>query len=421
MNARDNRLYLGGCEAEALAGEFGTPLYVYEEEVIRRQCRLFQESFAQVGPDIHFAMKANFNPALLGILREEGLGIDAVSPMEVRLCLELGFPPERIIFTGNNTTEEELSYCLEHKVPINVGSLTELERYGRLNPGGQVALRINPDVGAGHHHHVITGGPRSKFGIYHTEVAAIQELLARHRLQLNGIHSHIGTGILETEDMLEAMEIILATAAQFSSLDFIDFGGGFGIPYRPGQQPLPLPELGRAMAGRFMEFRREYGRPLKMKLEPGRYLVAQAGTLLVRVTNIQSTPELVFVGTDSGFNHLLRPAMYDAYHEVLNASALEGETWKVVVAGNICESGDVFTHGNGGLEQRELTRPEIGHLLALKDVGAYGMVQSSQYNMRPRPAEVLANRGKSRLIRRRETYQDLVGLFPEQGEGWEPS
>ena len=204
------------------------------------------------------------------------------------------------------------------------------------------------------------------------------------------------------------MEIILGTARGFGALEFIDFGGGFGIPYRPEQEALPLMELGSAMCQRFAAFCEEYGRPLKMKLEPGRYLVAQAATLLVRVTNIQSTPAHMFVGTDSGFNHLIRPAMYGAYHEVVNATSIKGEQVQAVVAGNICESGDVFTQGPEGIEHRAFTRPEVGHLLALLDVGAYGMVIASNYNLRPRPAEVLVKSGNSRLIRRRETYDDLV-------------
>jgi diaminopimelate decarboxylase len=296
-------------------------------------------------------------------------------------------------------------------VPINVGSLVELERYGKLNPGGRVSLRINPDVGAGHHHHVITGGPHSKFGIYHTERAPIAELLERHELKLVGIQSHIGTGILRTDEMLQAMEIILDTARNFPALEFVDFGGGFGIPYRPEEQPLPLKELGSAMCERFASFCSEYGRPLKMKLEPGRYLVAQSAALLVRVTNIQSTPAHTFVGTDSGFNHLVRPAMYGAYHEVVNATRVKGDALDVVVAGNVCESGDVFTQGPEGLEPRSLTRPAVGDVLALLDAGAYGMAQASNYNLRPRPAEVLVHAGNARLIRRRETYDDLVQTF----------
>jgi diaminopimelate decarboxylase len=411
MDIKNNRLQMGGCDAEALAGEFGTPLYVYEGEVIRQKCKLFQESFAGVPLDIHYALKANCNPGVLAIIRDEGLCIDAVSPFEVQFCLELGFAPDRIIFTPNNTSEEELRLCLEQGVPVNVGSLAELDIYGRLNSGGQVALRINPDVGAGHHHHVITGGPHSKFGIYHTEATEIQQLLNRHKLRLTGIHSHIGTGILKTEHMLQAMEIILATARQFEHLEFIDFGGGFGIPYRPGEKGLPLPELGKAMGERFARFCEQYGRELRMKLEPGRWLVAQAGTLLVRVTNIQSTPAHIFVGTDSGFNHLLRPTIYGAYHHIVNASQVEGEQQAVVVAGNICESGDVFTPGEGGPEDRPISRPEIGHLLALRDTGAYGMVLASNYNMRARPAEVVVQKGEATLTRRRETYEDVVAMY----------
>lgn len=408
MDVRNNQLHLGDCVAEGLAEAFGTPLYVYEEDVIRRQCRAMREAFADCRPDLHYAVKANCNPTLLRIVRDEGMHIDAVSPFEVRLCLELGFKPEQILFTGNNTDEGDFAYCLEQGVPINVGSLVELERYGRLNAGGRVSLRINPDVGAGHHRHVITGGPHSKFGIYHTEQAAIEALLQRFDLTLVGIQSHIGTGILRSEEMLQAMEIILGTARGFGALEFIDFGGGFGIPYRPEQEALPLMELGSAMCQRFAAFCEEYGRPLKMKLEPGRYLVAQAATLLVRVTNIQSTPAHMFVGTDSGFNHLIRPAMYGAYHEVVNATSIKGEQVQAVVAGNICEAGDVFTQGPEGIEHRAFTRPEVGHLLALLDVGAYGMVIASNYNLRPRPAEVLVKSGNSRLIRRRETYDDLV-------------
>ncbi|MCZ6749964.1 MAG: diaminopimelate decarboxylase [SAR324 cluster bacterium] len=413
MDVRDNELYLGGCRAEALAERFGTPLYVYEEEVIRAQCRLFRESFAEVEPDIHYALKANPNPSLLRILKDEGMGIDAVSPLEVRLCLELGFLPGQIIFSGNNTTQEEQRFCLERGVPINVGSLSELERYGRLSPGGSVAVRINPDVGDGHHEHVITGGPRSKFGIYHTDLEKLQAVLAAHRLRLIGVHSHIGTGILKTQQMLLAMEIVLNTAAQLPGLEFIDFGGGFGVPYKPDQAPLPLSELGREMSRRFTAFCEAYGRPLKMKLEPGRFLVAQSGTLLARVTNIQSTPAHTFVGTDTGFNHLARPVIYAAYHEVVNASTVEGPQADVVVAGNICESGDVFTYGESGMEDRAVTRPEEGHLLALRDVGAYGLNLGSQYNMRPRPAEVLVRDGEARTIRRRETYDDLVRDYAE--------
>ena len=249
---------------------------------------------------------------------------------------------------------------------------------------------------------------------------------ALRQLEADGfvtIQPHIGatvTGIqpgLMTEifGLLEAMEIILGTARRFAGLEFIDFGGGFGIPYRPDQETLPLPQLGAAMAERMAVFCKDYGRPVRMKLEPGRFLVAQSGTLLMRVTNRQATPAYQFVGTDSGFNHLARPVMYGAYHQILNASAASGEPEQVVVAGNICESGDVFTQNAHGVEARPVPRPEIGHLLALRDAGAYGMVLASNYNLRGRPAEVLVHNGQARLIRRRETFEDLTALYPDLG------
>ena len=411
METADNKLNLGGIPAETLADEFGTPLYVYEEAVIRERCRELRMAFSAIGPQIHYAIKANFNPAILAVVLNEGMGVDAVSPNEVRLALEVGFLPDQILFTGNNTSETEMREVVQLGVPVNVGSLGELDRFGRLNPGGRVSVRINPDVGDGHHHHVITGGPDSKFGVYHTETARVEEILIRHRLTLTGIHSHIGTGILQTGQMVEAMEIILRAAARFPNLEFINFGGGFGIPYRPESPPLPLARLGEEMAERFFRFQRGYGQPLNMKLEPGRFLVAQAGTLLTRVTNIQATPAHTFVGCDSGFNHLARPILYGAYHRVVNASRMEGETITAAIAGNICESGDVFTQDKNGIEDRPITAPREGDLLALLDVGAYGMALASQYNLRARPAEVMVNNGKAKLIRNRETYESLVRDF----------
>ncbi|MDH4121481.1 MAG: diaminopimelate decarboxylase [Deltaproteobacteria bacterium] len=411
MDTENNLLMLGGTSAEELASQFGTPLYVYEEDVIRRQCRTLRHAFRELDPEIHYAMKANFNPAILKIILQEGLGIDAVSALEVRMALDIGFAPDMILFTGNNAAWEEVAFCLVRGVPVNVGSLEELARYGKMNPGGVVSIRVNPDVGAGHHHHVITGGPRSKFGIHYSEVDQAVSLLAKHNLTLAGLHSHIGTGILKPGQMLKAMEIILEQAARFPEISFVDFGGGFGIPYREEEEPLDLEELGQKMSRRFRAFQQDQGREVRMKLEPGRFLVAQSGTLLTRVTNLHHTPEFRFVGTDSGMNHLIRPALYGAYHRVVNATRTTGKKEDVVVAGNICESGDVFTQGKSGIEARPLTAPQVGDLLAVLDAGAYGMALASHYNLRPRPAEVMVSRGEARLIRRRETYEELTRDF----------
>jgi diaminopimelate decarboxylase len=411
LTTQDNRLCIGSRPADQLAQEFGTPLYVYDEAVIRQRCADLRAAFRGAQPDFHYALKANFNPSLLRILKEEGFCIDAVSPHEVRLALELGFRPTQILFTGSNVTEEDLAYCIAQQVPVNLGSLDEVERFGRLNPGGTLSVRINPEVGAGHHHHVITGGPDSKFGIWSTDRAKLDPVLAKHGLRLCGIHAHIGSGILRTDDMLTAMEMILGAAQHYQGLDFIDFGGGFGVPYRQDEKPLPLGELGSYMSERFMTFGRSYGRPLKMKLEPGRYVMAEAGTLLVRVTTVKSTPAHTFVGTDSGMNHLVRPAMYGSYHAIANASRVDGPSRPVVVAGNVCEAGDVFTQNENGPEDRPLADPQVGDVLAILNAGAYGFSQSTQYNLRPRPAEVLVNAQGAHLIRHRESYEDLMRNF----------
>ena len=410
MNISDDTFFLGDIPVETLMQEYGSPLYVYEESVLRSQFRQLASGFPEELLEIHYSMKANSNPSLLKILLEEGSAIDAVSEFEVRLALESGFEPQQIIFTGNNNTLAEIENCVEKGVSVNLGSLALLEKYGQRYPQTSVSVRINPGIGAGHHSHCITGGPDSKFGIYHDQIDSALDLATKYKLTLNGVHSHIGTGIYSAEPMLEAMEMILAVAEKFPDLEFVDFGGGFGIPYRPEQQALDMTDLSQKMTRRFTEFRQSYGRDITMKIEPGKFLVGPAGILLTTVTNITDTPKYRFVGVDSGFNHLVRPTMYGSYHKILNASRISGEEEDVVVVGNICESGDIFSR-SGEEIKRNLPSPEIGERLAFLDVGAYGFSMSSQYNLRPRPAEVLVHQGQSRLIRRAESFEDLTQGF----------
>lgn len=396
---------------ETLLQEFGSPLYVYDEQTIRSQFQQLKSGFQDIPLQIHYAMKANPNPAILKIILDEGAYIDAVSPFEVRLALETGFAPSHIFFTGNNIIKEDLEYCLKEGVSINIDSLSWLERYGQINPGGEVSVRINPGVGAGHHAHCITGGPQSKFGIYYDQIDQIQAIVEKYHLNLVGIHSHIGTGILEPDPMLAAMEMVLSVAKQFSGLKFVDFGGGFGIPYRPNQEPLDMTALGKQMSDYFKDFCQDYGKTLEMKIEPGRYLVASAGTFLATVNTVKNTPKYRFIGVDSGFNHLIRPTLYGSYHHVYNASRPEGEQENAVIVGNICETGDIFTRTSDGKMERSIVKVEEGDRIAICDVGAYGIVMSSQYNMRPRPAEVLISNGSFRLIRKRETFEDLISSY----------
>jgi len=412
MQTSNNQLHFGPFSAESLAEKYGTPLYVYEEETIRRQFRELVDHFGYPKFKVHYAMKANYNPGIMKILLEEGCGVDTVSDYEVRFCLELGFPAENIIFTGDNTTDEEMAYCLEKNVLVNVGSLSQLKRLGQLRSGARVSVRINPDVGAGHHSHCITGGPHTKFGIYHDQLDQIKSIVEEFNLQLVGIHSHIGTGIFDSEKFKEAMDITLGVAKQVEGLEFVDFGGGIGIPYRESQSPVDLKEFGHHVSEHFAAFCKEYGKELELKIEPGRFLVCEAGTLLARVNTLKETPAHQFVGCDTGFNHLIRPMAYGSYHKVRNASNMDGEKKPIVLCGNICESGDMFTQNDDGIEDRDVAEFQEGHIAAILDAGAYGMSMSMQYNMRSRPAEILITKeGEQRLIRKRESYEDIIANF----------
>lgn len=412
MEYIDGVMHFGGLSVESLMREYGSPLYVYEEGVIQDRFRRMRNSFSAEQVEIHYAMKANYNPSLLALLRDLGASVDTVSPWDVRLALELGFNPGQILFTGDNTSFAEVEYCVRNEVPVNLGSLELLRLYGERYPGTQISVRINPGMGAGHHAHCITGGPESKFGIYYESVNNIFSQADKHGLTLIGVHSHIGTGIRHPEQMLAAMELVLDVAKDFPDLEFIDFGGGFDIPYRDDQAPLDIEELGRAMMMRFRDFCAKYRAQLKMKIEPGRYLVGPAGTLLATVTDISETPQYRFVGIDTGFNHLIRPILYGSYHRIINATRGDLPHEEVVVAGNICESGDIFSRAEDGVT-RKLSCPEIGNRIAILDAGAYGMSMASNYNLRPLPAEVLVSQGQARLIRRGTRFEDMMQPYPD--------
>ncbi|MDP2750664.1 MAG: diaminopimelate decarboxylase [Nanoarchaeota archaeon] len=409
MEIKQNKLYLGGIACDELAKKYGTPLYVYEEDTIRQRINDLKKNIAYPKLRIHYACKANTNLAIMRILREEGAFIDAVSPGEVYAALKAGYKAEQILFTGNSVTDEEMKELIAKKVMINIDSLDQLERYGKLNPGSKFSVRINPDVGAGHHDHCITGGPDSKFGIYYNEADKIKKAASQHKLNLVGLHMHIGSGILDTKTFIKAMNMLLKVAKEFDSLEFVDFGGGIGVPYRPEQKALNMKEFGKDIGLLFKEFAEEYkkeiskdGKELIMAIEPGRYLVCESGFLLAQVNTLKETSKHKFVGIDTGFGHLVRPMMYDSYHPIINASNVEGQKENISLAGNICESGDLFA------KNRDITKVKHGDIIAITHAGAYGFSMSSPYNMRPRPAEILVKAGKATIIRQRETYDDLL-------------
>ena len=401
-------LQIGGLSATDLVETYGSPLYVYDGDLIRRRYEELSAALSFPRTRIHYAMKANNNPAILQLLRSLGAGIDATSPGEVYLALRAGFPPADILFTGVNPSMDDLAYCREQGVQVNIGSLHVLEAWGARYPGSTVSVRVNPDVGAGHHEHTITGGPSSKFGIYHTEMQTVESIAESHGLSIVGLHSHIGSGILETGAFIRAMDIILDAARHVPGLSFVDIGGGIGVPYRPGEAPIPLAELGAAISSRFADFCTAYGADLSLKVEPGRFLVAEAGTLLATVTNLKKTSRYRFMGVDSGFNHLARPVLYGSYHHIENASRPDAPPLPYLVGGNLCESGDIFTRTEEGLEERLIASPEVGDVLAIRTCGAYGYSMASTYNSRLLPAEVMLSGGTARLTRRRQTLEDLT-------------
>ncbi len=406
MNIINNLLYIGEIPASEIAKKYGTPVYVYDAEVIRYKYRELAESFSYPKVRIYYAAKANTNLRILEILREEGAGIDAVSPGEILAALKAGFLPEQIMFTATSVADEEMKFAISKKVLVNVDSLSQLERYGRLNPGSRVCIRINPAVGAGHHDHVITGGPDSKFGIWVGDLDKAASVAAKHRLKIAGLHQHIGSGILDVGKFINAIDVILAAAKSFPGLEFVDFGGGIGVPYSPEQQPIGILKLGEIISSILSTFVKNYGKELEFIFEPGRYLVAESGALLCTVNSIKSTPKHKFIGVNTGFNHLIRPMAYGSYHPIVSVSCAEAdkkEKETVIIAGNLCESGDVFTIGG-----RELPILKEGDVLAIMVAGAYGYSMSSNYNTRPKPAEILVSGKKVSVIRAAEKAEDLV-------------
>ena len=417
MLVLDRVLHVGQVSTVDLAAAFGTPLYVYDASILRRQIDAVRAAFAAMPLRPFYAMKANGNLAILRLFRQSGFGCDAVSPGEIFLAMRAGFDAESIWFTCSNVSDDDLRAVPDPSIVVNVNSMSEIDRCLALGLPNPIALRVNPDVGAGHHADVITAGGGVKFGIELPEIDSARMIVEDSGRRVVGIHAHIGSGVDTPAPLLESARRLLEIAPAFTNLRFVNFGGGISIPYRLGEKEFPLAEYGRRLA-------ELAGEPLRARgitaiLEPGRFLVAQSGILLARATTKRISAGVEWVGVDSGFNHLQRPSKYDAYHLVLNASNGEArslrESWdgavrreEVVVAGNICESGDVFTREHGLPVPRPLDPVRVGDLLAICDAGAYGFSMASQYNARLLPAEVLVDGGEVRLIRARQSYDDLT-------------
>ncbi len=407
--------FFKGNNPEAIASEYGTPVYVYNEEIIRKSMETVEGVITKYPYTANYSVKANTNIEILKLALEEGLNCDAMSPGEITLLLKAGFPPEKIFFVSNNVAAEEMQFAIDKGVIVSLDSLDQLDRFGQINPGGRCAVRINPGVGAGHSEKVVTAGKKTKFAIAEEDIDKIFEIADKYDLKIVGINQHIGSGFLDPTPYIDAVTNLLRIADRFDNLEFIDFGGGYGIPYHKldDEKSFPMEDFKVKLEPVLDEFVQRYGKTPLFKSEPGRYCVAEGSVILSRVQAIKVNAGIKYVGCDTGMNTLIRPAMYDSYHdiEVIRDGKVvdrdgNNDMETVNVSGPICETGDLIAKG------RLLPKAKTGDLLAILDTGAYGYAMASSYNSRPRPAEVMITKeGKVVQIRRRETIEDLLSLF----------
>ncbi|MBO5654059.1 MAG: diaminopimelate decarboxylase [Candidatus Methanomethylophilaceae archaeon] len=397
-------MMIGGVSSVDIANKFGTPVYVTDEQIVRENYRNIYNAFAQYMPtEVHYACKANTNLAILSILNQEGSHIDAVSIGEVLTCLKAGFPAERIMYTGVNVSDEELAQVVQTGCRINLDSRSELERLAKITTDIPISFRITPGVASGHSEKVMTGGKGSKFGIPMNQVIDTYARAKDLGFDVNGIHAHTGSGGMTTDPFTDVVDVLCEMVNRIEEevnikLEFLDFGGGIGVPYRPHDPEADLNELAILITDTIQE-----ETDIKtVALEPGRFIVCDSTVLLTKCVDIKEAGMKKFVGVDAGFNTLIRPAMYDSYHYVAVANKFnKAGVAKYEVVGPICESGDYIAH------DRALPEMEEGDIVAVYCGGAYGFSMSSNYNSRPRCAEVLVNNGEAELIREREDFEDL--------------
>lgn len=385
-----------------IASEHETPLYVYDSEKIKHQYERLTGAFSSVKTlKINYAVKALSNLSILKLFNSLGSGLDTVSIQEVHLGLKAGFKPEEIIYTPNGVSLSEIEKASELGVQINIDNLSILEQFGTKHPKTPVCVRINPHIMAGGNTNISVGHIDSKFGISIHQIPHLMRIVENTAMTINGIHMHTGSDILDIDVFLQASEILFDAAKHFKNLDFIDFGSGFKVPYNKGDLETNIEELGKKLSKRFNEFCKEYGKQLTLAFEPGKFLVSEAGHFLAQVNVIKQTTSTVFAQVDSGFNHFIRPMLYGSQHDIINISNPKGRERFYSVVGYICET-DTFANN------RRISEIKEDDILAFKNAGAYCYSMASNYNSRYRPAEVLWHNKKAHLIRKRETFEDIL-------------
>jgi diaminopimelate decarboxylase len=384
-----------------IAEQFGTPLYVYDASIIEKQYDRLKNAFNGRDVKLHYAMKALNNVNILRLLKKKGAGLDAVSIGEIHLGLRAGFEPSQIMYTPNCVSYEELHEAIQLGVHINIDNLFMLEKFGQeFGASVPCCLRLNPHIMAGGNSNISVGHIDSKFGISIHQLRHIQRIMNHYGIKVTGLHMHTGSDIIDADVFLRGAELLYDAAELFPDLEFMDFGSGFKVGYKEGDIVTNIEAIGKKIAASFEKFCKSYGRDLELWFEPGKFIVSEAGKLLVEVNVVKQTTSTVFAGVNSGQNHLLRPMFYNAYHQIDNISNPEGEKKLYSVVGYICESDTL------GFD-RMLNEVRVGDVLSISNAGAYGFTMSNQYNARMRPAEVLVLNGKAQLIRKRETLEDI--------------
>ncbi|MCH2231235.1 MAG: diaminopimelate decarboxylase [Crocinitomicaceae bacterium] len=384
-----------------IADEHGTPTYVYDANKIVEQYRKLQNSFTPLNVKLHYAMKALNNVNVLRLLKNEGAGIDAVSIQEIELGLRAGFSPVDIMYTPNCVAFSEIEAAVELGVSINIDNITMLEKFG-VKYGNSVSccIRINPHIMAGGNSNISVGHIDSKFGISIHQLRHVVRVAEAHDMHIIGLHMHTGSDILDADVFLSGAELLYEAANHFKELKFMDFGSGFKVAYKAGEMETNIDKIGSKITESFQAFCKTYGRELELWFEPGKYIVSEGGQFIVQTNVVKQTTSTVFVGVNSGQNHLLRPMLYNAFHTIKNISNPKGEQKLYSIVGNICES-DTFGH------DRLLNEVREGDILSIHNAGAYGFSMANQYNSRLRPAEVMIYEGRYHLIRKRETLEDI--------------
>ena len=402
MKLTNGQYEIGGAAVAGLVEKYGSPLYIYDTATISHQYKRLSEAFGNTRMNIYYACKALNNINIMRHIRKLGAGLDAVSIQEVMLGMKAGFAPKDIMFTPNSTDFDEYEEAIGYGVHVSIDNLSILEKTGaKYGPDVPVSIRIKPNIMGGGHLKYSVGHADSKFGISSDQLPLIRQMVDACGMKVEGLHQHTGSDILDMDVFPKVADVMFQAAEYFPDLQFIDFGGGFKVTYKPDDTPVDIEFLGSMLAQKFNDFCRKYGRDLTLKLEPGKFLVSQAGYFAAKVNVLKDTGATVFAGLNTGLNHLIRPMYYDAYHHIINISNPDGTPRVYTVVGYLCENDTFATN-------RDIAEISEGDILVFLNAGAYGITMASNYNARLLPAEVMIHQGKDYLIRERETLDDLL-------------